>query len=149
VRHLNPDARVVVRMFNQNLLPRLGKAVTNVVALSTSAFTAPLLALTALTGDALGTFTLDDGRRQVAEVTVGDHSPLQGTPVGALVRDRGVVVLAHLTAAGADRFLLDVDADAALRPGDRLVVCGEPRGVAPLLQDVGEEALPHLRWAGW
>src|SRR5438477_783558 len=51
VRHLNPDARVVVRMFNQNLLPRLGKAVRNVVALSTSAFTAPLLALTALTGD--------------------------------------------------------------------------------------------------
>src|SRR5262249_45373330 len=28
-------------------------------------------------------------------------------------------------------------------------VCGEPRCVAPLLQDIGDEVLPHLRWAGW
>src|SRR5437868_5938489 len=33
-RRLNPSARVVVRMFNQNIVPRLGKAVHNVFALS-------------------------------------------------------------------------------------------------------------------
>src|SRR4051794_31658193 len=43
VRHLNPSVRVVVRFFNQNLIPRLGKAVTNVFGLSVSALTAPLL----------------------------------------------------------------------------------------------------------
>src|SRR5262245_57631860 len=58
VRRLNPGVRVVLRMFNQNLLARLGKAVQNVFALSTSNLTAPLLALTALTGEALGTFRL-------------------------------------------------------------------------------------------
>ena len=71
VRGLDPEVRVVVRMFNQNLITRLGKAVHNVYALSTSILTAPLLALTALTGQALGAFRLDDGpdgRRQVAEV---------------------------------------------------------------------------------
>ena len=34
VRRLAPDARIVLRMFNQNLVTRLGKAVSNVTALS-------------------------------------------------------------------------------------------------------------------
>src|SRR5262249_56050461 len=58
VRHLSPDVRVVVRMFNQNLVARLGKALPNVFALSASAMTAPLLALIARTGEALGAFRL-------------------------------------------------------------------------------------------
>src|SRR5436190_7330138 len=47
VRRLAPDVRIVLRMFNQNLVHRLGKAVTNVTALSVPALAAPLLALTA------------------------------------------------------------------------------------------------------
>ena len=50
VRAINPDVRVVVRMFNHNLIGRLGEAVHNVFALSTSMLTAPIVALTALTG---------------------------------------------------------------------------------------------------
>src|SRR5262245_8132306 len=34
IRHLNPEVRIVVRLFNQNLLARLGQAVRNVFALS-------------------------------------------------------------------------------------------------------------------
>ena len=40
VRKLNPSTRVVVRMFNQNLLDRLGSAVKNTIALSVSGLTA-------------------------------------------------------------------------------------------------------------
>src|SRR5262245_39457034 len=36
VRSLNSEVRIIVRMFNENLIPRLGKAVTNVYALSVS-----------------------------------------------------------------------------------------------------------------
>ena len=53
VRHLHPGVRIVVRMFNPILIPRLGKAVANIFGLSTSDLTAPLLALTALAGDTL------------------------------------------------------------------------------------------------
>src|SRR5262249_59120176 len=56
VRGLNPEVRIVLRMFNQNLLGRLGKAVKNVFALSTSLLTAPVLAMTAVTRQGLGTF---------------------------------------------------------------------------------------------
>src|SRR5260370_36867907 len=80
-RHQNPRVRIVVRMFNQNLIPRLGKAVENVFSLSVSGMTAPLVALTALTGEALGAFSLEDGIRQVAEIKVPDNSLLAGLTV--------------------------------------------------------------------
>jgi Trk K+ transport system NAD-binding subunit len=149
VRSLDADVRVVMRMFNQNLIARLGKAVHNVYALSTSILTAPLLALTALTGQALGAFRLDGwprGRRQVAEVTVAPGSPLLGRAVAEAVAPHEALALAHIPAGAAARFLLDVDPAARLGAGDRLVVCGEPHAVAALLGRA-EDIDPAVRWA--
>jgi Trk K+ transport system NAD-binding subunit len=149
VRSLNREVPIVLRMFNQNLLGRLGKAVHNVYALSTSLLTAPIVAMTALTGQGLGTFRLDDtgqGVRQVVEVTVGANSPLRDQRLDAVARPRDLAVLAHLPASGDDRYLLEVDLEARLAAGDRVVVCGEPRVVAPLLS-AGKEDAEQLRWA--
>jgi Trk K+ transport system NAD-binding subunit len=146
VRRLNPAARIVVRMFNQNLIARLGTAVSNVVALSTSALAAPLLALIARTGAALGTFRLEDGKLyQIAELSVRDGSPLCGTRISSLAQ-QGFSVLAHTTADNAAR-LHEVDADADLKAGDRIVVCGEAGALAALQYE--EESLPELLWAGF
>src|SRR6185295_13953085 len=96
VRALNRDVRIVLRMFNQNLLGRLGKAVHNVFALSTSLLTAPILAATALTGQGLGTFRLDDspqGLRQLTEVVVAPTSALRDRAVGTLQSANDVVVV--------------------------------------------------------
>ena len=150
-RSLNPDVRIVVRMFNHNLLGRLGKAVHNVFALSTSMLTAPILALTALTGQALGAFRLEGhalDRRQIAELTVHAGSELRGRGLAGSTAFRDVLVLAHLPADGAPRYLLEVDPETVLRAGDRLVVCAEPRTVAALMIAAGEDEAPHLRWAG-
>ena len=46
-RAINREVPITLRMFNQNLIARLGSAVENVYALSTSALTAPVLALIA------------------------------------------------------------------------------------------------------
>src|SRR5215469_2835736 len=59
VRELNPHVRVVLRMFNQNLLDRLGSVLHNVYALSTSLLTAPVLAMTAVAGQGLAAFDVD------------------------------------------------------------------------------------------
>jgi len=140
-------------MFNQNLIGRLGKAVTNVYALSTSLLTAPILAMTALTGQGLGRFRLEEGpspeRRQVAEISVLCGSGLDGQPVGDLSRTREVQVLAHLPADGPATYLLDVNAVARLEEGDRLVVCGSPKTVNALLAASGTTDDADLRWAGW
>jgi Trk K+ transport system NAD-binding subunit len=148
-RRLSPGGRVVVRLFNQNLVPRLGKAVHNVTALSVSALSAPLLALTALTGEVLGAFPLpDDSPQQIAELTVGDGSPLAGRPVAEAAERYRLLPLAHRPAAGPLRLLLDVCPDATLVPGDRLVVCGPPRELARLRGQDGDAPL-GARWAGW
>ncbi len=151
VRSLNKDVRVVLRMFNQNLLSRLGKAVHNVFALSTSLLTAPILAMTALTGQALCTFRIDDtpgGLRQLAEITIGPASLLREKRIGTLGGPREINVLAHLPAKGDPRFLLDVDLEARLETGDRVVLCGEPRLLKPFLTGEEEEDV-QLQWASW
>jgi Trk K+ transport system NAD-binding subunit len=151
VRRLNPEVRIVVRMFNENLLSHLGKTVSNVFALSTSTLTAPLFALTALTGQALGTFRLDDqpeGRRQVVEMTVASASPLRDQSIAGTVARSQALVLAHLRDGGAQRFLHDVEPEERLRTGDRLVVCGEPHRLSALETEAEAEVAPEVVWAG-
>jgi Trk K+ transport system NAD-binding subunit len=149
VRHLHARVRIVVRLFNQNLVPRLGKAVTNTYALSVSSLTAPLLALTAMTGQALGTFSTQEGRKQIAELTVQEGSALKDQSIGSVGSRHEVFILGHFPKQGDKRFLLDVDAEARLAAGDQLVVCGDPHAIGPLLEEMEEDLLPHLRWAGW
>jgi Trk K+ transport system NAD-binding subunit len=151
VRALNPEVRVVLRMFNQNLIARLEKAIKNVFALSTSLLTAPVLAVTAMTGQALGTFRLEgqpDGMRQIAEVTVRAGSNLIGRTVVEVTGYRELLVLAYLPEKGPVQYLLDVDQEARLSQGDRLVVSGAPRTVNALLNN--DQAPSHRkRWGNW
>ncbi|HYT89708.1 MAG TPA: NAD-binding protein, partial [Gemmataceae bacterium] len=153
VRHLHPDVRVVLRMFNQGLMARLGKALKNMFALSASALTAPLLALVARTGEALGTFRLEDGRRQqITELEVHPHSGLRGRTIAEVAAGYDAVALAHIPAkrvsGDSGRFLREVDHGTKLTVGDRLVLCGNPRVLAPLVARVEQESLPELLWAG-
>ena len=147
VRKLNADCRVVVRMFNQNLIARLGAVVKNTVALSVSALTAPLLALTALTGESLAAFQLDTQPQQIAESTVSTGSPILGESVTDVAARFRLLVVAH-TPAGADpRLMSEIDGQTKLAEGDRLVLCGTPAALGPLVSD---DANPTgVRWAGW
>ena len=149
VRQLNPDVRIVVRMFNQNLLPRLGHAVKNTVALSVSALTAPLIALTALTGDTLGAFKLDDQPQQVAEIVAVDGSPLVGKRLTDIARRHKLLILAHTPAGGEPQLWDSLPGETILAVGDRIVACGQPEDLAPLLTGELNELLGGVRWAGW
>lgn len=151
VRSLNPTVRVVMRMFNQNLIARLGKAVHNVFALSTSTLAAPVLALTALTGQALGTFRIDnipENRRQVVELNVGSNSPLRNLLLGSVSSRYDLHIVAHFPAHAPGRFLLDVEPGAVLGEGDRLIVCGQPRNLSSLLSQ-GDSGVGRVLWGGW
>ncbi len=149
IRSLYPDVRIVVRLFNETLLARLGHAVKNIVALSVPALTAPVLAVTALTGAGLGTFRLADGLRQVAEITARDLTTLVGRSVADLAARYRLTVLAHFPASEARRLLQQVDPAAVLMPGDRLIVCGTPDDLLPLLTATDGNLLPNLHWASW
>jgi Trk K+ transport system NAD-binding subunit len=152
IRALDPEVRIIVRLFDENLLPRLGQSVHNVFALSTAMLTAPVLALTAMTGAAIGAFhTCDgaDGARLVAEAIVTPQDHLHGRSIGEALEERGAACLAHLPLAQADRVLGEVDPRLHLQPGDLVVVCGPPRALAPILAGVDPAAVPDLRWASY
>ncbi len=150
VRHLNPNVRVVVRLFNQNLITRLGSAVENVYALSTSALAGPLMALIARTGEALSSFPLNGGAQaQVAEFTVAAGSPLVGRDLAEEARTHQAVVVAHRPAKGTSRFLHEAAGKIPLATGDKVVVCGDADRLAPLLALGGNESLPELLWASF
>lgn len=146
---LNPSVRVVVRLFNQSLIARLGAAVANVHALSTSALAAPLLALIARTGAALGVFRLENGeRRHIVEFAVAESSPLVGCPLGALAERFGVAIVAHRPVDGALHLAPDLEGARVLQIGDSVLVCAAPARLAPLRTQNQDESLPELLWAG-
>jgi Trk K+ transport system NAD-binding subunit len=151
-RRLNPGVRIVVRMFNPDLLSRLGPAVGNAQALSVSGLTAPLLAFTALTGEVLGAFHCGGEPRQVARLTVGTESRLAGRSIADAAAEFSVLPLSHEVSGGKVELLHEVSREAALRPGDALVVCGKPADLARLMShsegDQWEQLLGNVRWAG-
>lgn len=152
VRAINAEVRVVLRMFNKNLLERLDKTLRNVFALSTSLLTAPILAMTAVAGQGLAAFKLDgdeQSERQVLELQIGSPSLLCGRTIEEIVTAREAVALAHLPQSGPERFLLDVNAQARLQAGDRLVLCAPPKKLASLLSEMDAAEAPNLRWAAW
>ncbi len=137
VRRLNPNARIVVRMFNQNLIPRLGAALRNTVALSVSALTAPLMALTAISGEALAAFNVGDAPQQISEVVIDADSQLKGERLADVVARFKVLVVAQ-----------EMPADARLSTADRFVVCGNPQAVGELLAAASGTFASTVQWAG-
>ncbi len=134
-RKLNPTARVVVRMFNQNLISRLGGAMKNTVALSVSALTAPLLALTAVSGESLAAFAIDAHPQQIARFEVTAGSALVGESLTAVAARFKLLVLALTPPDGPTAALHELTTDTRLSAGDRLLVCGAPAALSPLLSE--------------
>ena len=148
-RHLHPTIRIIVRMFNQRLITRLGAAAQNMHALSTSALASPLLAIVARTGQALGMFRLLSGEsRQITELTIAPQSPLVGRQLADLAHEHQFTPLAHLPAGKTPRFIQDVDTTSTLGPNDRVVIFGEPGKLTPLIARGENESLPELLWGG-
>jgi Trk K+ transport system NAD-binding subunit len=146
VRKLNPDARIVIRMFNQNLITRFGSVVKNTVALSVSALTAPLLALMAVSGESLAAFPIGSYPQQISKIEVAENSPLVGERVADLSIRHHLLVLAYTPKGEPTQLLPEAHGELRLQAGDRLVICGGPHAVEPWVSD-GTTSSAVL-WAG-
>jgi Trk K+ transport system NAD-binding subunit len=151
VRRLNPNVHIVIRVINELLIARLGKSVSNIFALSIADLIGPVLALTALSGETLGAFRthVDEASTyQISEMTIQETSPWRDRRIQDLTVGN-VKLLAHLPRDEAGRLLHEVRAEAKLQTGDRLIVCGKPNEVEPLLRGAEEEVPPHVLWASF
>lgn len=145
IHKLNSHAKIVIRIFHQEMVAKLGVPNHRWVALSTSALTAPVLALMAITGSAMGGFHLPDGTpMEVSEVVIKASSSLRGMPIGEITRYRKAEVIALKPRDGNFLFHYDIPANHLLQPGERIILCGEMAEVASLRsnpQDQEEESL--------
>ncbi len=117
---LNPNLRIVIRMFDQELGAHIPQLFTDAVALSSSALAAPGFVSAAIDGEAGSRFRLA-GRLLSSRSSSDPQVGSQSIPIARLRRDRTVEMLPDAAATDADLILVDVDAiptdaDAAVAP---------------------------------
>jgi len=117
-RRLNPGIRVVMRLFDDDLVKKVQDAF-HVEALSTSALAAPAFAAAALDVDIRTSFELDGQLVVVGDITLEPGSPLVGKTVGQSQDDLGVRVL-RLKRASTES--TEPRSSEALKEGDALVI---------------------------
>jgi Trk K+ transport system NAD-binding subunit len=81
VRSLNPDIRIVLRMFDPELAERMGKGLGIRTAFSASAIAAPAFATAAIREGVTHSFVLEGDLLHVSEVTVHPEGKLAGRSV--------------------------------------------------------------------
>jgi Trk K+ transport system NAD-binding subunit len=133
---VRPGLRVVVRMFNPQLVTRLGPVAANVFALSASALASPMIALLARTGYGLAAFSLGPQMPMaVGAWTVPEGHNLIGKPIAQIDDDSGLRIVRH-GSHGAE--LGEVDPARTIAADDRLIVAGPTERVEALIGDAAD-----------
>lgn len=147
-RELNPEVKVVMRMFDQRLAGRVRRGFGIHTAFSTSALAAPALAAAATRAAVEYSFYVDDVLLNVSRVTVAAGSPLVGRTLGDVEQDLDLSVILYRGAAGVD---LHPKPGLVLACGDQIVVFATLEALACLNQwNLEEEcSLPRRGPRAW
>ncbi|MFN2285077.1 MAG: potassium channel family protein [Anaerolineae bacterium] len=122
IREMNPDARIVLRLFEDSIADEI-QATFNVKAIiSRSAIAATAFAHAALGMEVLETFALNEHTYFLTKLTLAQTSPLIGRPLGATANAYDVTVVC-LHREG--RMFVEPDDEMALRAGDTLFAFAE------------------------
>ncbi len=127
-RELNPNLRIVMRLFSDTLAEHVRKFLGIQAAFSTSAIAAPALAAAALGQNIAHAFYVGDQLFHVAEVNVTSDCPLRGMRIGDIEQRFSVSVVLLRQADGT--FLYHPTPSVSLRLGDTVVLLGTPDKVA-------------------
>jgi len=135
-RDLNPDIKVVLRMFDEQLAEKIKRGFGIHTTFSTSALAAPIFAAAATRAQIDYSFYVDDVLMNTARVTVQAGSALEGRTIAWLEKELDVTVILH---KGVDTFDPHPAPDAMLRAGDRLVIFASLESLARLRETSGEQ----------
>lgn len=117
-KRMNPDIRVVMRMFDQRLAQKVGGALELDESFSTSSLAAPLIAMQATQEGVRSAYRLDDNIRVTAEVIFGKDA---GERSVYELEERGAFRIVSLR-RGDDASFTSVRPKDAVRPGDVLII---------------------------
>lgn len=119
VRELNPNARLVLRLFDAELAERMGRALGIRMALSASAIAAPAFATAALHEGVTHSFFLEGELLNLSEVVVLPGGGLEGRSVKEVEEMLDLSVVFHQRGGKRD---MHPAAELRLEAGDKIVV---------------------------
>ncbi len=119
-RKENPNIRVVLRMFDQELATKVRESFDIKAAFSTSALAAPVFAISSTDRSVLNSFYVGDQLMVVFQMTINPRSKLVGQPISKLKMHESVSVLKIRTGNNEPRFFPDTQ--TTLQASDVLVV---------------------------
>ncbi|ERN42419.1 Kef-type K+ transport system, predicted NAD-binding component [Rubidibacter lacunae KORDI 51-2] len=146
-RVLNPDVRIVNRLFNQALGDRLDKTLPGHVSTSVAALSAPIFAFAAIGHRAIGQLQLFGRCWPVREETINADHPWLGRPLSELWDNRSRMLIGFFPVGDTQGPIEGITRKRRLRQGDRLLV-----GTQPVVPDSRQarwrkllKAISHLR----
>jgi len=118
-REINPDIKVVMRMFDPDLARRVEKGFGIHTAFSTSALAAPIFATAAMRVKVKTSFYVGDTLLNLSEIVIEANSRLVGWSMEELESKLDLSVMCHHSGQCTD---LHPDPQLKLSPGDKILV---------------------------
>jgi voltage-gated potassium channel Kch len=125
-RLLNPQIRVVNRIFNSRLGERLDHTLPGHISMSVSALVAPIFAFAALGNRAIGQLQLLDYNWPIEEEMIDQAHPWYGLSLKDLWENRARMLIAYEPAEDPVDLLTGVQQGRRLGAGDRLLISNRP-----------------------
>ncbi|MEV0152686.1 NAD-binding protein [Micromonospora sp. NPDC050686] len=132
-RALNPDLRVVLRLFDGDFAERIQRAFGIGISRSVSYLAAPSFAAALLDRAVIATIPVGRHALLVTEVPVVAGSALDGRPLAAVTRPGEVRLLAHTRPGRKADW--SADPRMVIQAGDRLTVVARRAGLSALLRE--------------
>ena len=121
-RELNPQVKVVMRMFDADLARKVERGFGIHTAFSVSALAAPAFAAAATRANVSYSFYVDNMLLNVSQVTVEHGAPLVGKTVAQIERELDLTIVQYKSAARMD---LHPDPGIIIQGGDCIAVFAE------------------------
>ncbi len=118
-REINPDIKIVMRLFDADLARRVEKGFGIHTAFSTSSLAAPIFAAASMRFNVKHSCYVGDSLLNLSEVHVRPDSELAGWTVERVEADLGLRVVCHQVGGAPN---LNPDPHLELKPGDELLV---------------------------
>jgi len=126
-RLLNPEIRIVNRLYNHSLGQRLDQILPNHFSLSVSALAAPVFTFAAMGNEAIGQLQLFNQTWPIHEEVISADHPWLGTPLNELWENPHRMLIHYLPRHGDGNLVAAITAGKRLKAGDRIIIGIRPQ----------------------
>ncbi|ELS00201.1 TrkA family potassium uptake protein [Gloeocapsa sp. PCC 73106] len=128
-RLLNPEIRIINRLFNRSLGERLDQTLTNHVSISVSGLAAPIFCFAASGKKAVGQLRLADQTWPIHEEVIEANHPWLGQKLKSLWENSERMLIYYLPSRGELDLISAILAEKELQLGDHLIIGSKPSGI--------------------